>query len=515
MRSSLLTLGLVSALAAGCGGKNGPPDSGPIDSGFVCDSGAECPAGEICKIPDGGTENACLNCSTNGDCTPQQLCSDAGLCGFRPGWGDECVLTSQCTLGQMCLQGLCVTSNSNDFCSRGNCPAGFVCNVQNQVCEQDLGCTVNASCTASQICNPVTLQCELRCDPANPGLVCTPTQFCVGDRCVDCTQNSNCGDAGLTCDVAAGRCTAPGLCFSDATCQAGEVCNLATHTCGPQAPPCTSDDGCAANQVCDVVSGACVSPDCQPDQFAPNQTKLSAAPIDVDVSYTGLTLCGPNDQDWYSLPLLSGDTLQVTIDANVLGSGYSFDVKMMDDAGVIIADGPNLILTGVAPVDGTYFLKMTDGDPDCLYGFSTLVAHGPTCPSNPFGNIGDMAHAAFIDGGIGPIYLCAGQQDWFAVDVPLNGLDVTLGCDPTHGPLAIAATLADGGVLASSDTGTSNQTILVPAGTPNPAYLEITGDGQQDNAYTLSLTPASATPGGANHNGPPPRRADADQRRDK
>jgi len=516
MRPSLITLGLTSAmLASACGSKSGPPDSGPLDAGFVCDSGAQCPAGEICKIPDGGTENACLNCSTNGDCEAQQLCGDAGLCAFRPGWGDQCVLNSACSAGQFCLQGLCMPANPDDLCQRGNCSPGLVCNVQNQVCEQNLGCTVNASCSATQICNPVTLDCEPRCDPSHPGLVCNPTQQCVADRCVDCTQDSNCGDAGLTCDVAAGLCTAPGLCYSDSVCPAGEVCNLATHTCGAVPAPCSSDDGCPQTEVCDVVTGACVSPTCEPDQFYPNQTMLTAAPIQIGASYTGLTLCGPNDQDWYSLPLLSGDQLQVTINTDVVGSGYSFDVKMLDESGVIIADGPKLILNGVAPVAETYFLKMTDGDPASTYGFSTLVAHGVTCPSNPFGDIGDPAEAAFIDGGVGPIYLCAGQQDWFTVNVPTGGLDVTLGCDPTQGALAITWALPDGGVLQSSDNGASLQTILVPSGTPDPAYLEVTGDGQQNNAYTLSLTPAGSSPDGVNHNGPPPPRADVDQRRIK
>jgi hypothetical protein len=510
---------LAAALSvAGCSGKSGgPPDSGPLDSGFVCDSGAQCPAGEICKIPDGGTENACLNCGTNGDCEAQQLCSDAGLCAFRAGWGDQCSLNAQCSAGQFCMQGLCVPANPNDLCQRGNCPQGEVCNVQNQVCEQSLGCTVNASCSATQICNPVTLDCETRCDPSNPGAVCNPGQECVQDRCVDCTQDSDCGDAGLTCNVTAGLCTAPGLCYTDAVCPAGEVCNLATNTCGAVPPPCTSNDGCPQQLVCDLVTGACVSPNCQPDQFSQgsgNLTMGTAAPIQVGVDYTNLTLCGPNDQDWYSVPLLSGDTLQVTIDTNAVGSGYSFDVKILDESAVIIADSTSLLVAGVAPTAGTYFLQMTDGDPATMYGFSTLVAHGVTCPSNPFGNIGDQAEAAFIDAGVGPIYLCAGQEDWFAVDVPTNGLDVTLGCDPTQGALAITATLADGGVLVSSDNGASTQTILIPAGTPDPAYLEITGDGQQNNAYTLTLTPAEMSDG-ANHSGPPPPRADADQRRDK
>ena len=484
LRSFALGLAAIAAVAASACSKVPPRVDAGSDAGPTCLTRVDCMGGEVCRGVDGGS-GACGGCAVNGDCKPQELCSSGQLCVFRQGFGDQCTLNADCGVGQLCKQGLCVASAQALLCQRGHCPQGQRCNQANQVCGQDLGCSSDADCLQAQVCNPGTLTCDPRCDPANPTLVCDPTQQCVTNRCVDCVKSADCGP-GLTCDPVAGRCSTPGLCYADQSCSAGLVCDLATHTCGAKPLPCTSNDGCARNQVCDVVSGSCGSPQCQPDQFTPNQSQATAAPIQIGQSYLKLTLCGPTDQDWYALSLLSGDQLQVTIDTDVTGSGYSFDVKLIDDAGVILADGPNLALNGVAPRAGTYYLKMTDADPDCLYGFSTLVSHGEPCPPNPFGAIDNQSLAAFIDGGLGPIYLCAGQQDWFAAAVPAGGLSVTLGCDPTQGPLAIALVLADGGVLAAANNGGVAQSVTAPAGTPSPVYLEVTGSGQ-NNAYTLSL----------------------------
>ena len=186
----------------------------------------------------------------------------------------------------------------------------------------------------------------------------------------------------------------------------------------------------------------------------------------------------------------------MTIETDVTGSGYSFEAQFLDDAGDILATSANLSLTGIAPAAGTYYLEMTDGDPSCVYGFSTIVSHGQTCPTNPLGDISTEATAAFVDGGVGPIYLCAEQTDWFGLAEPQAGLNVTLGCDPTQGPLGLSVLLADGGVLAQSNDGSPLQTVTVPTGTPGPAYVTVFGAGQT-NAFTLSFLPLTVDAGGA------------------
>ncbi len=477
------------ALALGAACSNAPSKGdGGADAGKGCAKTADCPAGEVCAIPDAGGPLACIGCRTNGECGPTQLCDAQRQCAFRPGWGDQCALNADCGAGQLCDQGLCVAAGQATLCQRNNCAAGQRCNLQNQVCEQDLGCTSDGQCLAAQVCNLGTLSCVPRCDLADAGAVCTPGQSCVQSRCVDCTADGGCGP-GLACDLVSGTCTAPGLCFTDASCPAGTVCNPATNTCVTAIVPCTSNDGCARGQICDAVRGKCLSAVCQPDQFSPNQTAAQAAPIAVGTTYTNLTLCGPTDQDWYAVALLSGDRIQVTISTDVTGCGYSFDAQLRDDAGTILADGPNLSLAGVAPATASYYLRMTDGDPSCLYSFSTLVSHGQPCPPNPLGDLTSQAKAAVLDGGsVGPLYLCAGQTDWFAVTGAGAGFTATLGCDPSQGPLGLAALWPDGGAIAQSNDGNPLQTVTVPPLGLDPIYLTVSGAGQT-NAFTLALGP--------------------------
>src|SRR5262249_35821089 len=148
-----------------------------------CASRADCPTGKVCLVlpPDGGTDagaaappadggfGVCTFCTTNGVCQPQELCdADGGLCVFRPGFGNQCTLNSDCPLGgtpQYCVQGLCLPQSQVTFCQRGHCGAGQRCNVQNNVCEEDLGCFGDQDCLASEVCNLGTRECEPRCDP--------------------------------------------------------------------------------------------------------------------------------------------------------------------------------------------------------------------------------------------------------------------------------------------------------------------------------------------------------------
>ena len=199
-RSLLLSLAFAGALACsnGKGGKDGGGDAGP-----GCRSNADCDGGLICGSVDGGLAK-CEGCTTNGQCLPQQGCSPTQhVCDYLPGWGNQCVLNGDCTLGLFCMQGLCVSQVTP--CTNNHCPTGLRCNQQNQVCEQDLGCASNNDCPANQTCNTGTRACQPTCTAATAAQICQPTQKCVGSICVDCTSNADCGP-GITCNVAEGKC---------------------------------------------------------------------------------------------------------------------------------------------------------------------------------------------------------------------------------------------------------------------------------------------------------------------
>jgi Cys-rich repeat protein len=491
-----IALSCASSICSACSNGTSGKDAG-IDAGPGCSSNTDCDGGQVCASVDGGRPE-CEGCTTNGQCLPQQSCSPGQqVCVYLPGWGDQCVLNANCALGQFCVQGLCVGQSQVTFCTNDNCPTGLRCNTANLVCEQNLGCLSNSDCPTDESCNMGTRDCQPTCTAATIAQICQPTQQCVNSICVDCTSDANCGP-GITCNVAEGKCEGAGTCFTNGDCPAGQVCDLATNSCGSTPPPCLSDDDCASTQVCDATTGSCVSATCQTDVFYPNVSQGEAAPIQAGESYTGLSLCNGADagtqQSWFSISLQSGDIIQVTIEADVTGCGYTFDVELQQGDGTILANG-NLVIDQTVPADGTYYLVMSDGDPSCSYGFSTLVSHGAPCPANPYAPNGDAAQAAPLDGGvdIGPIWLCAGEQDWYLTALPTaptgQGLTVTLGCDPTQGPLTLTLYDSDGTTqLAQNDEGVATETATATASSGGRVFVVVTGDGRDSNAYTLSLS---------------------------
>ncbi len=475
--------------AAGCGGPKGWKTDAGIDAGPGCRTNGDCALGEVCTAADGGP-GRCGPCAKNGQCLPDQACSASHACAFLPGWGDQCTENGDCPLDQDCKQGLCAPLAQVTACIRNRCPSGQRCNQQNQVCEQDLGCFFNADCLPAQTCNPGTHACVPACTSQNAGQVCLPAQKCVNALCIDCASDADCGP-GLTCNVAAGRCGGENACYSNADCPAGQVCSAETQACGDPPPPCASDDDCPPGESCDLPTGQCQSNACLPDVFDPNGSEATAAPIQAGETYTGLTLCntdGGVEEDWFSIPLQSGDRIQVTINTDVTGSGYAFDVQLRAADGTILQDG-NLVIDQEVSSSATYYLRMTDGDPQTNYGFGVLVSHGTPCPANPYEPNGSAVQAAQLQGGsIGPIWLCAGQQAWFVTSVPAGrSLTVTLGCDPTQGPLSLALFAGDGTTLLTrNDSGLPTETVSTANG--GRVFVEVTGDGQDSNAYTLSLS---------------------------
>ena len=92
--------------------------------------------------------------------------------------------------------------------------------------------------------------------------------------------------------------------------------------------------------------------------------------------------------------------------------------------------------------------------------------------------------------GIGPVWLCAGEQDWYVAALPPGqSLTATLGCDPTQGPLTLTIYDSDGTTqLAQNNQGIPTETATTSGATGGRVFLVVTGDGRDSNAYTLSLS---------------------------
>jgi hypothetical protein len=212
------------------------------------------------------TVNVTVDCAAAGGtcCQTDAQCTTAGALHCDPAAHlcVECVSTSQCTNGDVCV---------NDRCKPpAQCQSNTDCRAPTAVC--DLGptphvcvecltqqdCPAFSTCDGSHSCVPEpTCAGPSDCtDPAKP--VCDATQHCA-----PCSATNAC-PSNKVCELGTGACV-DCLQNTDCTDAANPQCNPTTHVC----EHCSSDNGCTADPSlprCEVTSGACVecvtNPDC-------------------------------------------------------------------------------------------------------------------------------------------------------------------------------------------------------------------------------------------------------------
>lgn len=475
-------LGLVPLACSGSGGGGGGGGGGPAH----CEDDTGCKDGLHCS-----SEGSCVQCTSDGHCGRAQVCSAASLsCMFRDGWGAECQGHDGCGLGMVCVQGLCLPDEDGYFqrCgSLGQCPEGLRCNRPLDVCEEDIGCFSNGDCVEGEVCNPGTGLCEAACTPETEQVICGIRQHCAEGRCVECSEDGDCGP-GLTCNVLAGRCAGSTMCFSDRECPAGKVCNRATSTCTEPPPPCDSDDDCLDDERCDLSRGRCVMSSCRPDQYEPNGGADEATSITAG-TLRDLSLCGPEDEDWFRISLRAGDRLNVNVETDVLSSG-GLDVQLRDGSGRILKSNP-LLVDHTVPTAGDYFVRVVTSDTQARYTLHVLVVRGVPCEDDPYEPNNEPSEAAAVrTGNHTNFQACPGDPDWFVVDVPLGKRIVaTLTHDPLKGDLDLFLFDTDGRTqLASSRTIEPVEEVSSRNVTGGKAYLLVLpGDARSQNAYDLSI----------------------------
>lgn len=477
-------------LAAACG--KGAPQTPPPQ----CEKREDClgglAGGLLCE---GGK---CVGCKKSNECRITELCDPVQrLCTLRACFGDECTAHADCNLGAFCVQGLCINpdhprtvagqSCSVQICgSNRDCNPGQRCNGRTFVCEQDLGCLAGSPCAAGQVCNPGTGQCEPGCTADTAAQVCGPLLPCTGGRCVQCASDASCGP-GLTCDVAAGVCRGPAGCSTSRDCEVPKTCDRATQTCLLPRGPCTSNESCASDERCETRTGKCVPGACLPDRMDPNADQAHAAPIAAG-SYPALSLCGGSDEDWYSLPLLSGDTVQVVADSDPLGS---FDLQLRDGTGFVLDEEPLAVLRTVGST-ATYYVRARTNDASALYGLRVQIAHGIACAHNPSDPHPTPALALPL--GAGPSYdfsVCPTEQTWFSLRPPSGqGVDITGSVSPTAGGVLVFTLFDSDGAtkLAEDATGSAAPHVAAAHASGELFFLRVMGaDPSVRNQYDATV----------------------------
>lgn len=460
-----------------------------------CLQRADCPGGvaggQLC------VEGKCTGCTRSRECRLTELCDPVQrLCTSRACFGDECAAHADCKLGAYCVQGLCLdpaqpravggqTCSARVCGSARDCNAGERCNGRTFVCEQDLGCLAGSPCAAGQVCNPVTSVCEQGCTAETAAQACGALVPCISGRCVQCAQDRDCGP-GLVCDVAAGACTGPAGCLSSRDCELPKTCDRATATCALPRGPCDSNERCAADERCETRTGKCVSGACLPDRFDPNADQAHAQPISPG-SVPQLTLCGAGP-DWFSLPLSSGDTVQIVADTDPLGS---FDLQLRDQTSVL-EEGPFAVLRTVG-LSATYFVRASTNDAAALYGLRVQVAPGTPCDHSPPDAHPQPSQALPLPAG--PSYdfaVCPGEATWFVLRPPLaaQGIDVAGTVAPTAGgALVLSLYDSDGATLLAQDaSGTASPRVAAPSSRGQQFFLRVAGaDARVRNRYDLTV----------------------------
>ena len=448
-----------------------------------CNKREDCKDGKVCTA-----QHFCENCESSGQCHPKELCdAKTRRCAYRDGWGESCTTNESCQAGSWCMQGLCQDRSAVALCPGGQnseCAQGMRCNVVNTVCEEDLGCSDDTDCGASEVCNTGSRTCVPKCTAMTQVDVCKPGEKCVASKCVQCATDAECG-AGLKCD-AAGKCSSGDRCYTDRDCKVPLICFAQTGACLPKAPPCVSDDNCTTDRRCDVGSGKCVPRTCQPDRYEPDNDISQAFAIAAS-RYDNLTLC-PGDVDWFSITLARGDQLGVNLDADPF-SENNFSTLVKDGSGRTLAAG-KLLVSYVSPASQKYFVSISTIDPFQPYDVTFLLSRGIPCdddvhePNDSALMATALNASTTLEGAI-----CPQDQDWFKVNVPAGkSLKVSLiNYDAGKGLLRVCA--FDGMTqLACDDSTAPAVTASAAAVGGKDVLVRVVGSTDRvANAYTLKV----------------------------
>ena len=291
----------------------------------------DCPSDKPYCDPQTGT---CALCLSKENCRQGQLCVSHQC---QPG----CAAESDCPDGLHCLNGTpygkCVVCRDDTDCTNGlhcfgntcrsggcakdgDCKSGEFCHPALATCQAlpQKPCSQAADCPPSgfspNMCDPLTRTCIASCsgslgflacllggdsgrsicDSVSGGCYeCTDNSYCVGtpcrpldNRCVVCTQDSECAKPDWHCNSEKGSCYE---CLNNSHCGAGKVCNDATNTC----VECLQNSDCKQPDKTTCGKDKTCIPACQ-DECVKDKTSCDPAPTETVVGYR---TCGDYDND--------------------------------------------------------------------------------------------------------------------------------------------------------------------------------------------------------------------------
>lgn len=216
----LFLSGLWLSFAGGCEVPVISPPHEPVSTGTSCINSSDCPS-PLESCIDRKCVNKSCECTQDEDCLVGKRCSQCKCVDRLP--TQTCQTQTDCQRDSpFCVSGECLACRNDADCSSGNtCNKGICITGNDRPCQSSRDCPRDASW-----CNPQTM------------------------RCVECFQDNQCS-LGETCQ--SNRCNNTNGCTCQDTkdCPGGQFCEQCKCTAIPQpGAPCSPQQPCPNPLVC-------------------------------------------------------------------------------------------------------------------------------------------------------------------------------------------------------------------------------------------------------------------------
>ncbi len=262
---------------------------------------------------------------------------------------------------------------------------------------------------------------------------------------------------------------------------------------------CQGDEDCEEGETCDVDSGecfvACEGDDDDPGDDACQDAQTLNLQDDTEFVLEGASLCG-GDLDHMAVDMLAGQRLEVAVTADPENALVLISV-LDDGCGNALTDADDGSLVFTAEADGTYTILIEGGDGNPGFGYDVAVTRSAVpemCPiddNEPNEDSDNADDTQITPGGDGfeadGLSICAGDEDWFAFDVPDvdHTVSVTLGQSRTAPALKLELFDADGLTVLAEDDGRGEKEVEIVLPTAGTYFVRVLED---DDAPVLGVT---------------------------
>lgn len=235
---------------------------------------------------------------------------------------------------------------------------------------------------------------------------------------------------------------------------------------------------------------------CGDDVFDDNDTPGTAAPLPaadtVEGRWPNLRLCG-GDQDWYSVQVQDGDTLEVEL--SQLSLQPNLDLAVYRGAALIAEATTTRILEQITlpDLDGGEYLVLVKSDSEefALYDLEVRVflpecAPDPVEPNDTAGAATPLACDAVLQGMVG----CWEDDDYYAVELDgLATLSATIGFLPEAGELEIELLNQREFTIVPAGEWSGDGKVLQAQGLePGTYFLHVYSVAAMPNHYSLAVS---------------------------